>query len=76
MKEFFVLILKSLLWVFIMLLLRPLNSVLDACISKYIMFLDTDECPNFQRVNWTAIKVFFVVVSVIFIIIKLLYLYG
>ena len=76
MKTLYIVILKSLLWLVLMLFLRPFNYFLDVCLAKYSLLLETDSKVDFRKVNWLAVSIFVVLGVVFFVLIKLIENYG
>lgn len=72
MKDFFVVILKGLLWLLIVLLLRPLNYVLDWSISTYIKLRDDDVQLPSKSLFWSLLGIFLLICLTTLI----LYIYG
>lgn len=72
MKDLFVVILKGLLWLLIVLLLRPLNYVLDWSISTYIKLRDDDVQLPSKSLIWSLLGIFLLICLTTLI----LYVYG
>lgn len=76
MKSLYIVILKSLLWLVLMLFLRPFNYFLDVCLAKYSLLLETDNKIDLKKINWVAMSIFVILGVLFFVIIKLIENYG
>lgn len=76
MKTLYIVILKSFLWLVLMLFLRPFNYFLDVCLAKYSLLLETGSKVDFKKINWVAMSIFVVLGILFFVIIKLIENYG
>lgn len=72
MKDLFVVLLKGFLWLLIVLLLRPLNYVLDWSISTYIKLRDDDVQLPSKSLIWSLLGIFLLICLTTLI----LYVYG
>lgn len=72
MKDLFVVLLKGFLWLLIVLLLRPINYVLDWSISTYIKLRDDDVQLPSKSLIWSLLGIFLLIcLTTLF-----LYVYG
>lgn len=71
MRDFFLVLVKGVLWLLIVLLLRPLNYVLDWSISSYVKLREqcTDNKPSKTLI--ISLSVVTVLIVVVLLIIKI-----
>lgn len=74
MKNTLLLIAKGILWLVLVLALRPLNYMMDVCLAQYAKLIQNDD--DFKPVKVTAIVVSVVVVILVLSTFFIIHRYG